>query len=169
MQDTKENILPENYNKLEEHLKTKRKKKVQTQVNHIMVLTKFAIQCKKPFSEITEDDVDTYVDSCKFAKSTKRLHLVIIKSIMKSANPAIYHLILLEPVETTVTPSDRLKIEEIEKVINTATFPEDKAIISCLYDSGARIDELLSTEIKDATFDSYGCKLWLRESKTIQG
>lgn len=80
------------------------------------------------------------MDSCKFAKSTKRLHLVITKSFMKSANPTIYHLILLKPVKTTITSSDLLKLEDIEKVIAAAPFPDDKAIIACLYDSGVRID-----------------------------
>ena len=47
-----------------------------------------------------------------------------------------------------------------------APIARDKALIAYLTDSGARKGELLSTTIADATFDEYGCILWLREGKT---
>jgi integrase/recombinase XerD len=133
-----------------------------------LILTKFSIWCTKLFSELATSDIDDYIDSFEFEKSTKRLHTVIIRSLLKEANPAIYHKILLEHVESTVTPSDLLTMEEIEKVIDTAYMPDDKAIIACLYDSGARIGELMSCKIRDLNFDNYGCTLYLRESKTIK-
>jgi integrase len=56
--------------------------------------------------------------------------------------------------------------DDIYALIAVCQNNRDRALIACLFDSGARKGELLSCTIADAKFDNYGCELWLRESKT---
>lgn len=56
--------------------------------------------------------------------------------------------------------------EEIEKLINAAMTPRDKALISVAYESGARRGELLSCRIKNVTWDEFGAIVTLPKSKT---
>ncbi|MGY4884199.1 MAG: tyrosine-type recombinase/integrase [Nanobdellota archaeon] len=53
-------------------------------------------------------------------------------------------------------PEDLLTEEEVELMVRHAWNKRDKALISCLYESGCRIGELCSLTIKDVRFDEYG-------------
>ncbi|KUK07763.1 MAG: Integrase family protein [Archaeoglobus fulgidus] len=44
----------------------------------------------------------------------------------------------------------------------------DRAFISMLYETGARIGEIGSMRIKDVLFDDYGAVVWLPKSKTVR-
>ncbi|GAF89381.1 unnamed protein product, partial [marine sediment metagenome] len=54
-----------------------------------------------------------------------------------------------------INASDILTELEIEKLINVAEHPRDKAFISMLYELGARIGEIGSLRIKDVSRDKY--------------
>ncbi len=54
-----------------------------------------------------------------------------------------------------VQASDILTEREIEKLIQVAEHPRDKAFISMLYELGARISEVGNLKIKDITQDNY--------------
>ncbi|MFC1692154.1 tyrosine-type recombinase/integrase [Candidatus Latescibacterota bacterium] len=54
-----------------------------------------------------------------------------------------------------INASDILTEPEIEKLINVAEHPRDKAFISMLYELGARIGEIGSLRIKDVSRDKY--------------
>jgi len=43
----------------------------------------------------------------------------------------------------------------------------DRVLVSLLYESGAKIGEIGSMRVKDASFDEYGAIVWLPKSKTI--
>lgn len=85
---------------------------------------------------------------------------------LKNVNPEIAATIKPKQIKSIKSLDSLLTENEITAMLNAATNLRDKALLACLYDSGARKSELLSTKIKDAKFDSYGCQLWLSESKT---
>jgi integrase/ribosomal protein L40E len=60
---------------------------------------------------------------------------------------------------------DLLTEEEVKKLINTAEHPRDKAFVSVLYESGARIGEIASLQIGNVKFDEYGAIIHV-EGKT---
>jgi hypothetical protein len=70
-----------------------------------------------------------------------------------------------EPIEE-FDRKQLLTKDEIEKLIDTAQHPRDKAMIATLYESGARRGELLSCNIESVVFDSVGCLITFPESKT---
>ena len=51
-------------------------------------------------------------------------------------------------------------------MIKVADHPRDKAMVALLYESGFRIEELLTLCIKNIRFDEYGAKIMVRQGKT---
>ena len=53
-------------------------------------------------------------------------------------------------------PEELLTREEVERLINSARTLRDKAMIAVLYESGARIGEIVTLQRKHVSFDEYG-------------
>lgn len=53
-------------------------------------------------------------------------------------------------------PRDLLKIEDVEKIVNVATNTRNKLFVRLLYETGARIGELLSLTLDGIEFDGHG-------------
>jgi integrase/recombinase XerD len=99
------------------------------------------------------------------AESTISTYKKTLKVFLKPINPELAATIKAKQTKCSKTPDSLLTEQDITKMINVAK-SRDKALLACLWDSGARRAEILSTTIADAQFDKYGCQLWLRESKT---
>ncbi|MEK7226090.1 MAG: site-specific integrase, partial [Bacteroidota bacterium] len=57
-------------------------------------------------------------------------------------------------------PEELLNENDVEKMINAADHPRDKAFIATIYESGCRIGEILSLQLKNVSFDEKtGCKI----------
>ncbi len=61
--------------------------------------------------------------------------------------------------ESRKLPDDLLSEEEIGKMIKVCEHPRDRALIACLYESGARISEIGNLKVKHVKFDQYGAVL----------
>ena len=59
----------------------------------------------------------------------------------------------------TLLPEDLLTQEEVKRMIEVAEHPRDKAFISALYESGCRIGEIGTLNIKNVVFDEYGAQI----------
>ncbi|HIH69355.1 MAG TPA: tyrosine-type recombinase/integrase [Methermicoccus shengliensis] len=68
-------------------------------------------------------------------------------------------------VETKVSPQDLITEEEFRKMLDACLNSRDRAFLSLLYETGARIGEIASMRIKDVLFDEYGAVIWLPKSK----
>lgn len=162
-------MLPENFKIFRRHIKKLQdeERKNRTVINHLMILIRFSKWLKTPYKDISEDDLNDYWDSLEGMKNTTiKLHKAVIRAFLRSINPQLAGCIKTKKTQNNITPDQLLTDEEIDCLIQHAPTARDKALIACLSDSGARIGELLSTTIADATFDEHGCLLWLREGKT---
>src|SRR3989338_1579040 len=56
----------------------------------------------------------------------------------------------------TKMPEDLVTQEEVKQMILAANTPRDKALLAVLYESGCRIQEVLSLKIKNIVFDQHG-------------
>ena len=74
----------------------------------------------------------------------------------------------LKNISSKVTPQDLITEEEFEAMLKACMNSRDRALISLLYESGARIGEIGSMRVKDVSFDEYGAIVWLPKSKTIR-
>jgi len=59
-----------------------------------------------------------------------------------------------------------LKMDEIQKMIQVANNPRDKAIVAVLYDSGCRASEIADLKLKDVTFENQYATLTVQQGKT---
>ena len=168
LEESKKTILPENYLLLKDHLRdTNERWSTRTYINHMKILIPFTKAINKPFTELTKSDLGDYFDTLEGkAENTIASDKKTIKAFLKNTNPELAATIKPKQIKSRKTPDSLLTEYEITLMINGATNARDKCLIACLWDSGARRSELLSTTIKDAKFDSYGCKLWLRKGKT---
>ena len=57
-----------------------------------------------------------------------------------------------ESEKPKVDPDELLDVGHVEKIINSALNTRDKALFGLMWDSGARISELLNLNVKDITF-----------------
>jgi len=67
---------------------------------------------------------------------------------------------------SSLSPQDLITYEEFLRMLRAVRCSRDRALISLLYESGARIGEVASMRVKDVTFDEYGAVVWLPKSKT---
>jgi integrase len=51
-------------------------------------------------------------------------------------------------------PDDTLTEEEVKRMVEVSTHPRDRALIITLYESGCRVGELLSIQIKHVSFEN---------------
>jgi len=63
------------------------------------------------------------------------------------------------PKSNNIVPENLLTVKEITKVASVTDKVRDKALVYVLYESGARIGELLSMRIGDVHFDKFGALL----------
>jgi site-specific recombinase XerD len=151
--------------KLKEHLET------PTLVKYFDVLRTIAIKyTKKDFNKLEKKDYESIVEQVEkrddITVSTKQKYRAIIKKfgrwlaygdkIFNGMQRGIYPETILW-INTSIKNKDRPKIkasdilteEEVEKIINSAEHPRDRALLSILYETGCRIGELGNLQIKD--------------------
>jgi len=59
-----------------------------------------------------------------------------------------------------------LTLEDVKNLANATENLRDRAFVFLLYESGARIGEMMNIRIKDVEFDKYGAKILIPEGKT---
>lgn len=152
----------------------------RTRENHYITLTRFGKWCKKPFGELTEDDI---LDYCEYLANSKRIvkgkqvkynastlyyYKSGLKRLLKDIKPELCKSLEIKTVSKIKAPSDMLTEEEIEKLLDACLNARDRALISTAYESGARRKELLSVKIRHVTFDQNGAVLFIPDSKTFE-
>lgn len=74
----------------------------------------------------------------------------------KAYGQVMCHVKMQNNVNRMKKSEDMLTDSEMELILKNAMNPRDKALFSLLYDSGCRVGEILSLQIKDLKFDQYG-------------
>jgi integrase/recombinase XerD len=137
-------------------------------IKYIDTLRLSARIINKDFDKTTKKDIMAFVgriQESKYSLWTKKDFKVMIKRFYKwlKGNDEIYpdevkwiptHLKKSElklPLE-----GDLLTEEEVQRMIDSASNPRDKAFISFLYESGCRIGEIGNLKIKNIRFDKNG-------------
>lgn len=78
----------------------------------------------------------------------------------------LLELVKALPPKKKKLPEELLTKADIEKMIEVAEHPRNKAFIALLYESGARISEIALMSIKSITFDELGAVIVLANGKT---
>lgn len=82
--------------------------------------------------------------------------LALRKYLIFCGSPELAKVIRLPKVNTGKLPEELITPEHIEELLQTARSIQDRVFIFCLWESGARIGELLSLRRKHVQFDHLG-------------
>ena len=98
-----------------------------------------------------------YLKDSKLSDETKKDYWIMFRIFVKWIKPKIdtsdYKLKI---GKTTKLPEEILTLQEVRKIVLHGKSIRDRAMISLLYDSGARPSELLNLHRKDVIFDDDG-------------
>ena len=131
----------------------------------------------KDFTKLTKQDITKYcskVNGADYTEWTKRDFKIIIKRFMKwlreqEGKKFDKHQYPEEVkwISTTMKnnrqhlPSELLTIDDVKKLADAANNLRDRCFVLMLYESGARIGELMNLSLKDVEPDKYGAKATL--------
>jgi site-specific recombinase XerD len=151
---------------------------VARQCKYIYPLQNIAKWLNKDYMEVTKKDIEAIVkkimENKDYTAWTKQDYMVVIKKFYKwlyNHNiededdweiPTLVKFIKIrKPKESKTIPSDLLTPKDVRMLADQAKNLRERALILSLYETGARIGELLNLKVKDVEFDSYGAKLKL--------
>ena len=131
-------------------------------VKNVYVLKKLGLMKKIPYRKATKQDIIKIIGKIEsnkdYAQWTKADFKIVLKRFFKwlKGNEEVYpeevKWIKNKEPKNKLLPEELLTEEEIMKLVNAANHPRDKAFIFTLYESGARISEMLTLRIKHINF-----------------
>jgi integrase len=134
----------------------------------IRVLLKLSKWLKKDFEEAGKEDIIELVREVEghdFADSTKYDYKVILKKFYKWLRntedhyPEEVRWIKPKIKNKKRLPEELLTEDDVDRLVKRADNLRDKALILTLYESGCRIGELATLQVKNIEFDRYGAVL----------
>jgi site-specific recombinase XerD len=126
----------------------------------------FISKVSKPFDQVLESDIISYVAGLEGKEGTKAVKRIVIKTFFSSVGKEdIVAFISTKMPQTDIRASDLLTESEVSQMITLAQQVKYKAIISMLYESNCRIGELLNLRIKDVEFDTDCIRVTLKNEK----
>jgi len=146
---------------------------------YVRFLTMLAETLDKDFIDATKDDIKRVVmgiqENPKYSPYTKCMYMAMVKTFYKwlKGNDEDFPD-EVRWIKTTMKRSDKklpadgdiLTEDDINKLIEAAEHPRDKALVAVLYESGARVGELGSLHVGNVKVDHYGVVIRLLDGKT---
>jgi integrase/recombinase XerD len=142
-----------------------------TKINHGYVLKSLAEFAGKPYKKITKEDIAEWLETLNGkGDNTIRRYKATIKAFYKWLDSSDDYPDKVKWIKYRVKKSLPKNVPcelEIKKLISAADHARDKALLFALYESGARISEILGLKIGDINFDKYGA-FFVVDGKTGQ-
>jgi integrase/ribosomal protein L40E len=136
-------------------------------IRYIEIMLSVCKRLEKDLDAVTIDDMKKLIGGIQqqdFSPWTKHTYKVMIKRFYKwlqgtKEYPEIVSWIsgrMSKAEGRLPSEGDLVTEDDIKKLINVAEHPRDKAFISILWESGARIGEIGNLRIKNVAFDKIG-------------
>jgi site-specific recombinase XerD len=139
---------------------------------YVLTLRKIAERMKQDYDKAVSDDIEGFVnwlERSDYSPWTKHDYKVTLKRFYKWLKGRVdEYPDEVKWIKTTLKkrdvllPDQLLTEAELQKLVDTADNPRNKAFIITTYESGARIGEIGSMQIKDVTFEERYTTLMLR-------
>lgn len=136
-----------------------------TRLNELSKISKLARKIKKPFKDMDRQDIEEFLYSLDMAPSSVDHCKIITKKFFKwfyktdDKFPELVKWVKLRNHKKRKLPEDILTTTEVRSMIEATDNPRDRAIISVLYESACRLDELATLRQKSVQFDQYGARI----------
>lgn len=142
--------------------------------SYIYKLIKIREVSERNLREFDRRDVRKVINTFQMRASEGKISQNTVREVRKTlkkffkwmGREELVNWFSLGEVESNLSPADLLTEEEVNRLLDACLNHRDKAMIALLYESAARIGELLSMRVKDVQFDEYGAVIWLPRSKT---
>jgi site-specific recombinase XerD/ribosomal protein L40E len=168
-----DNIRPENKELFFEYIKFKQSQGLSfNRLNRICVALKPILKAANyDLKTMNENKVQNIVISInsntKWTDWTKNSNVRVLKNFIRWLNRVYNTGINLEEIKpikpkNSLMPEYLINSEEFEKILLNTTSPQMKLIIELLYETGARVSEILDLKIQNIEFNSYGAKLYVK-------
>jgi len=134
-------------------------------------LVKFNRLLKKPFTEANKNDIRRVVaimEQTDLSPETKKCFKTMIRKLYrflrgveeKNVYPEEVRWITTHiPINNRKLPEELLSEEEIQQIVRRCKTLRDKALILTLAESGCRVSEIGTMQIKHVSFEEYGTRL----------
>lgn len=102
----------------------------------------------------TKQDINDYVLSLKYKPSTIQKHKQLLKKYFRwcDNDKAVEHL-KVKSIGNDLRREDILTVEDVNALIDKTPYPMYKALIAFMFESGARISEILAIKVSDISED----------------
>lgn len=144
---------------------------VHTTRNNVTGLRAVLPLIEKSIDDMTGEDLEdlliTLADSGKSERTLKSYTLVLKKFLEFAGREDLTKdMKIRRPRNKAKLPEDLLTREDVAALIDGALNPRDKALISLLYESGARLGEIIALKIKHIEFNEHGAYVHFPQGKT---
>ncbi len=137
---------------------------------HIESLILWDKRIEQDFDLLTPIDLENVLytlEETQLSQRSKDTYKLNLRTFLKYAGrDDLRKSFVFKRNNKTKLPEDLLTKDEVSKMIDAALNPRDKAIISLLYESGARRGELLSLQLKHITPHDKGFYIHFPQGKT---
>ncbi len=143
-----------------------------TMKQYACVLDAFQAYVNKPFDTVSRSDVIGYLNHLLFDRKLEKSTVATAESILKSfysymeANGYIKEspLATISPIKVDKKAPVWLTTAETERMKETAD-EDDRLLLDTLYDTGARVSELVNIRKRDINFDGLTIKVFGKGAK----
>ncbi len=137
------------------------------QYKYLYSLDVLARALNQDFESATKDnliDLVGHFENSAFTEWTKHDYKVVLKIFYRWLRRTDEYPPEVKWIKTTVhgshlLPDEILTEEEVNRMVDCSNNLRDKALVLMLYESGCRISELLTVNIRNVQFDDYGAVL----------
>ncbi len=159
-------------------------RKETTRANNLRNIMLVTLEIPKLYESWSKNDVENYftrlsTDSkIQVSAYTREIRKAIVtkyfrwfyKKTSKDAAPEVVSGLKInhKAYDKFINPNDFLTEDEVKLLVDICDHPRDSCFIMVLYESGARITEILSLNIKDVKFLGDSVKIYIRKSKTVR-
>lgn len=144
--------------------------------SYVVYLSRILDLVGKRFEEFTRDDIrrvlahyQLLVNKGERSESSVFEAKKTLKKFFKwLGKEELVNWFTLGSIKSNISPHDLITREEFEAMVRACFNSRDRAFLSLIYETGARIGEIGAMRIKDVVFDDYGAVVWLPRSKTLR-
>ncbi len=137
-------------------------------LKYIDTLRVISDSLQKPLKDATKQDIMRLVRTVEqkdYSEWTKHDYKAVLKRFYKWLSGDEEYPESVRWIKTGIKkknrklPEELLSPDDVNKMIEIAHHPRDKALVAILYESGCRIGEILTMKMKHVVFDEYGAKI----------
>ena len=143
------------------------------QIKYLSIIGQIAEKVNYDFNKATKDDIKSLcsdINNSNMSDWTKHDYLLTIKvfyKFLRDSDDYPKEVKWIRPKKARnhkKLPRDLITIDDAKKLANYTNTLRDRCYVLILYETGARISELLELKIKDVEFDKYGARITLPDN-----